>query len=272
MTAPVIRPTVSPLIKLYSAAERTEHIECEDSHATVHTINFTRTTLTRVKPSGVVHDAGNDPRPRTSEGKLLTDKQIRARARRKYKRLKNAQEEILKGDEFEWAYKPVEEWSMKELAMGRPLPPDGVPKGPKPRWVDMEVHEKSMDLFMKAVRTEMNANTVDALTALQMILSDDRLDARGKPLVGPSIKLDAAKFLLEHVVGKPRQHVTQDISIKLQGLLGTVMVNPNDALAPGDMGGLGQGDQAAYSVAHYPGHTFALGESIIEGEAEYVDD
>ena len=108
---------------------------------------------------------------------------------------------------------------------------------------------------------DMNKHTVDALQTLQMILQNEEVDNRGRPLVSASVKLDATKFLLEHVVGKPKQHITQDISVKLQGLLGTVMVNPNDALAPPEFGGVGSESGPAYTIGHYPGQTIPIGEA-----------
>ena len=75
-------------------------------------------------------------------------------------------------------------------------------------------------------------------------------------------------------MGKPRQEVTQDISVKLQGILGTVMVNPNQALAPPSVGGVGgdeENDSPSYVVGHLPGHTIPIGkaedeEDIVDGE------
>lgn len=274
-SASVIKATSSPLVKMYADAKRTAHIEVDDStEATIHTINFNGVLQQKIKPSGKTIDAGPDPRPRSSKGHLLTDKQIRARARRKYQRLARQQERIVESDEFEWMFKPVEEWSLKELSLGRPLPPDGsIPPGPKPKWVDMEVHEKSMELFVRAIKTSMNAHSIDALSALGNIINNNEVDHRGRPMVPYSTKLDATKFLLEHIVGKPTQHVTQDISVKLQGLLGAVMVNPNDALASGTQGGMGGPNEleAAYSPAHLPGVTFSMGNEDDTLQQEVAD-
>lgn len=272
---PLVTPTASPIIKMYSDPKRTRHLEVDDTvNATIHTINFKGIDLVKVKSSGRIKDAGTDPRPRSQAGRLLTDKQIRARARRKYNRLVRQTENIVADEEFEWLHKPIEEWSLKELALGRPLPSDGsMPRGPKPKWVNMEVHEKAMELFVKAIKTSMNSNTIDAMSAINLILNDNNLDNRGKPLVSPSTKLDAAKFLIEHVVGKPTQHITQDISVRLQGLLGSVMVNPNEALASSMDGGMlgATLTEGAYNVAHFPGHTIPMGNEAQTLELEVQD-
>lgn len=190
--------------------------------------------------SGVPRDAlPADQRPQTPEGKLLTPKQIRARARRKM-----ARSDRMSDLEFEALYKPVEEWDLEELARGRPRGADGSFRGPKPKWISREVHERSMERFKAAIRTEVSAVTVHAHTAILGILQNDEVDEKGKPIVPASTKLDAAKFLIEHAIGKPVQHVENDISVKLQGILGVVMANPSDAFGPDA--------SAPYQIGHLP--------------------
>lgn len=260
----------SAMSDLYSAPDRTADIGTEPSTATPRTVDFSNVKKRRQHKSGVLRDIGVDPRPRTPEGKLLTPKQIRARARRRYKKAQGGHsKEIMTTEELHWLYKPLEEWTIDELAAGRPMAPDGSGfKGPKPKWITQEVHEEAMDRFAKVIKGTMNEHTVDALETIQMILSNEEVDNRGRPLVSANTKLDAAKFLLEHVVGKPKQHVTQDISVKLQGLLGSVMVNPNTALAPPEFGGQGSDTGPAYSIGHYPGHTIPIGaaDDIVDAE------
>lgn len=205
---------------------------------------------------------GNGNAPRTPDGKLLTPKQIRARARRKQKRI-----EMMTEAEFNARWKPVEEWDLQELAKGRPRDANGRFRGTTPKYLSKEVHEKAMERFKHAIKTEMNGHTPSALDAINKILNNDDVDEKGKAIVPASTKLEAAKFLLEHVVGKPTQRVEQDISVKLQALLGTVMVNPAQALnaAPGDM---------PYTVGHLPGVTMpmATADDIIDVEEEYDGD
>ena len=263
----------SAIIDMYSSPDRTAHIETEGSNAKVRTIDFSKVARVSEHASGKVIDKGNDPRPRGPDGKLLTPKQIRSRARRRIARGMSNDKAAMSDLELEWLYKPLEEWDLEELAQGRPRASDGRGfKGPKPKWITQAVHEESMKRFQETIKLGMNVRTVDALETMQLILQDNSKDARGRPTVSPSTKLDAAKFLLEHVVGKPQQHITQDISVKLQGLLASVMVNPNEALAPGSYGGEGgTEDLPAYQVAHLPGHTIPLGnEDVWEGEI--IDD
>jgi hypothetical protein len=189
----------------------------------------------------------------SADGKLLTPKQIRARQRRAAKRSKrNRMSEL----EFETLYKPIEDWDMEELARGRPRNIDGNFRGRKPGWITREVHERAMEMFIQLTKSDMAALAPSALDSLRWVLESNEEDERGKPIVPASAKNQAAMFLLEHVVGKPKQQVQQDISVKLQGILGAVMVNPNEALASPEQGGQG------YQLAHLPGQTIPLG---IEG-------
>jgi hypothetical protein len=165
--------------------------------------------------------------------------------------------------EFNALYKPIDEWDLEELARGRPRNVEGNFRGRKPKWINREVHERSMELFVELTKSEMGALTPDALKSLQWVITSDETDERGKPVVPASAKNQAAMFVLEHVVGKPKQHVQQDISVKLQGILGAVMVNPNEGLAPAEQGGLG-----GYQLAHFPGQTIPIG---VSGEAEDED-
>lgn len=227
--------------------------------AQVMTVDFSKGPDIRQHTSGNPQDAlPPKPKPRSADGKLLTPKQIRARARRRMKR-----NEVLTDQEMEYLYaKPVDEWDLDELAAGRPKNEKGHFKGPKPRWVSQVVHEEAMDKYTAAVKSSMRSTTVDALSILKQIINDDNVDDKGKPFVNASTKLDAAKFLIEHVVGKPTQRIESDVSVKLQGILGQVMVNPAELLA-GPQG-------MTYNTGHFPGITMKMAEA--KEDDDYDDD
>lgn len=235
--------------------------------ATIMTVDFRGVPDHRQRKSGKLRDRiPTNQKPVDASGRLLTPKQIRARARRKMKRT-----EMMTEQEWEIVcHKPIEEWDMEELARGRPRAKDGTFKGPKPSWITREVHERSMERFKAAIKSDMNATTVDAMTAIRGIINNDEVDDKGKPLVPASTKLDAAKFLLEHVVGKPKQHLEADVSVQLQAILAVAMGNPAETLMSQATGGQG------YTMGHFPGITIPLGveaadeDEVIEGEI--VDD
>lgn len=220
------------------------------------TIDFSKAPDLKQHKSGNIQDflPARQP-PRTAEGKLLTPKQIRARARRRAKR-----SDVMSDQEMEYLYKkPIEEWDLEELAKGRPKNEHGHFKGPAPKWVNAIVHEEAMAKYTAAVKTSMRATTVDALGLLKELINDDNVDDKGKPIVPAGTKLEAAKFLIEHVIGKPTQRIENDISVKLQGILGSVMVNPADLSRP---------NQEQYSLGHFPGVTMELAAASNEFEDE----
>jgi len=169
--------------------------------------------------------------------------------------------EFLTEQEQEYLYqKPIEDWDLEELARGRPRNSKGTFSGPKPKWINAQVHEQAMERYTAAVKTDMRATTVDALGAIKWIVQNEDVDDKGKPIVPVSTKLEASKFLLEHVVGKPTQRIESDVSVKLQAILGQVLVNPADI--PG----------AQYQLGHMPGVTMPLAAASDEIEGEVVDD
>jgi len=147
-------------------------------------------------------------------------KQIRQRARRKMQKLSTEEQEVLWG-------KDVKAWDMEELARGRPRAADGSFRGKPPGFISRQMHEEIVRRFEEIVREEMNGHTVAALQVLSTVLEDDTTDEKGKRQTPRSVQVDVAKFLIEHVVGKPKQRTEADISVKLQGILGMAIVNPS---------------------------------------------
>lgn len=211
--------------------------------ATVQVVDFTTIV------DYVQHTTGRwmDPgvRPISPEGYVLNKQQI-------YRRTKRAREKYLEkmniGQAEKQAYykKPLADWDAEELARGRPRNSKGGFTGPKPAWVSAEMHEEAMDRFKSIIRTGMRVATVDAIEFVKRVMNDDSTDNRGRPIVPASTKLQAATFLIEHLAGKPTQRIESDVSVKLQGILAGVMVNP--------------GEQATgnYMPAHLPGFTMEL--------------
>jgi hypothetical protein len=174
-----------------------------------------------------------------------------------------SRKEFLTDQEQEYLYqKPIEDWDMEELARGRPRNAKGTFSGPKPKWINAQVHEQSMERYTAAVKTDMRSTTVDALGAIRWIIQNEEVDDKGKPIVPPSTKLEASKFLLEHIVGKPTQRIEADVSVKLQAILGSVLVNPADIVN-------GTPDQG-YELGHFPGITMELASGDVE-DAEIVE-
>lgn len=200
-----------------------------------------------------------DNRPRNSNGDLMTAKQVRSRARRTLKKGKRLDDETFEA----WAGKPIEDWDLEELARGRPKDKGGGFRGKPPTYMPRAVHERIAERFKMLIRDQMNQNATMALGVVGNLITNDDVDDKGKPIVPANVKLDASKWLIEHVIGKPVQPQTSDISVKLQGILGAVMVNPT----------LDQGhpDMAALPRGYTPAHFGTRGEAI-EADAWYEDE
>lgn len=241
------RALQSELVALHVAAQ-------EDPQATPRVVDFTGVKDRFQSASGNWQD--DNPSPISPEGYSLNKQQIYRRRRRAIKKFV-AKTSLSEAEAAVLYNKPLREWDNEELARGRPRNSDGSFSGPPPAYVTAEVHEEAMERFTSIVRTGMRVATVDAIEVVKEILRDTELDNRGKPVVAAGTKLDAAKFLIEHIVGKPTQRVESDISVKLQGLLGAVMVNPNEA--------------GGYFPGHMPGVTMELAEFRDEDEVESSD-
>lgn len=206
-------------------------------------------------------ESPDDARPRNTRGKLMTGKQVRARARRTLEKGKK-----LSDEDFEaWAGKPIDEWDLEELARGRTKNVKGDFRGAPPKHMPRAVHERIVERFKILVKDQLNVSSVQALGVISNLISDDSFDDKGKPVVPASVKLDAAKWLVEHVVGKPVQPTQTDVSVKLQGILGAVMVNPVlDERHP---------DIQALPPGYAPAHFGVRGEApVIDAEAHWDDD
>jgi hypothetical protein len=189
----------------------------------------------------------------------MTGKQVRARARRKLEKGKKLDDETFEA----WAGKPIEEWDLEELARGRTRDSGGGFRGKPPAYMPRAVHERIAERFKALVRDQMNQNATVALGVVGNLITNDMTDDKGKPIVPSNVKLDAAKWLIEHVIGKPVQPTQQDISVKLQGILGAVMVQPTlDNDHP---------DMAALPRGYTPAHIGTRGEAI-EADAWYEDE
>ncbi len=201
-----------------------------------------------------------DDRVKNAKGQLMTGKQVRTRARRRLQKGKKLDDETFEA----WAGKPIDDWDLEELSKGRPRNARGDFRGAPPQYMPRAVHERIAERFKMLVRDQMNVSSVQALGVIANLLSNEDIDEKGKPIVAASVKLDASKWLVEHVIGKPVQPTQTDVSVKLQGILGAVMVNPVLDDNHPDVRALPRG----YSAAHFG----TRGEATIDVEAEWVDD
>lgn len=159
---------------------------------------------------------------RKNAKKSMTPKQIRARARRA-----GGLDKLTEPEKKAMMRKPLEEWDLEELARGRPKDKNGAFTGATPHWVTGALHQQAIEQFKKLMRADMQSHTVTAMTTIQNLMLSNEVDERGKPIVPAGVKADLAKFLVEHLLGKPTQPIQQEISITLQSILGNALVMPD---------------------------------------------
>lgn len=123
--------------------------------------------------------------------------------------------------------KPVEEWDWEELSRGRPRGADGKFYGNKPKWITPAIVAEAQRRMRAMTEQELMTNAFDAIRVMREIMSDNDIDDFGKPTVPASVKLDAAKYILNHVIGTPKARVEIESSNPLQDLMGQVLVNPD---------------------------------------------
>lgn len=157
---------------------------------------------------------GRKMRPEKNPDRSTHPKAIRARLR--------AGTEDPEWARIQMGGKHIDDWSIEELARGRPKNDKGTFQGSKPAWVTDEMAEEAQRRFKKWLRSEMMAGSISAVSTVKELVFDAESDR---------VRLDAAKFLLEHVVGKPQQEITGDVRMNIQHLLAGVLVTPEGAEA-----------------------------------------
>lgn len=124
-------------------------------------------------------------------------------------------------------HKPVSEWDLEELARGKPRAKDGSFKGVKPSWISNKVAEEAKRRLKEETIGQLSSHVGMALKVVKDLMDNTELDDDGYPIVDNRLKLDAAKFIVEHTIGKPRQRVDIEAGDTLQDMLAHVLVNPD---------------------------------------------
>jgi hypothetical protein len=111
--------------------------------------------------------------------------------------------------------RPVSEWTLEELAHGRPRHPTGGWRGPRPRWIT--------PIIQAEVRKRLKQETIEQLvghsgTAIR-VLSDFLKNEEE-----PGLRFKAAALILEYAAGKPEQMVTVEANVHVQQMLAGALV------------------------------------------------
>lgn len=145
--------------------------------------------------------------------------------------------------------KPVAEWDWEELSRGAPKDENGNFLGKRPSWITPIVVAEAKRRMRQLTEEELMIHAMQAIDVLRQLMTDNDTDMMGRPLVSAAVKLQAAQYVINHVIGTPkiRTEVTSG-GDPLAELLGGVLVNPDGR----------------------PSHNEAIG--VIEGEVVETDD
>lgn len=162
-------------------------------------------------------------RPLTRHGRALSTKPANIRARLRRQQVKSVRDvELLYG-------KPLEEWDLEELARGRPRDKSGKWHGTGSRlgWATSPIMREAQERVIQMTVEKITGLVPAALQVIAKLLTNEDVDFDGKPLVDGKTKLAAAQFLIEHVIGKPKQRVdiTGDEAVKQ--VMAAALVMPN---------------------------------------------
>jgi hypothetical protein len=135
------------------------------------------------------------------DSKLSQDpRTIRARIRRRTAKFNDDVDQLMKAQ----GYKPVSEWSLEELSRGKPKNPEtGRWSSGRPTWITPRIQEEVRKRFREETLTGLTRHTTKALKILGELLDSEETDHTGKPIVSAKDKIDVAKFIIEHTIGKP---------------------------------------------------------------------
>lgn len=160
--------------------------------------------------------------PRGMQGpELSTDpRAVRARLRRKDRKIGRTEDQMLADVEMLPRYKDVTEWDFEELARGKPRCADGSFKGPAPRWLTPVIRKEATRRLGDMTRAMLATQVESAVTVMTTLMTDDERDEEtGKPIVPATVKMDAAKFIIEQTIGKAKQRVDIEAGESVQDFL-----------------------------------------------------
>lgn len=124
--------------------------------------------------------------------------------------------------------KPVEEWDFEELQKGRPRNENGsFNRGRRPTWITPAVIQQVRVRLKEMTRDDLSQHVGAALSCLGELMQDDTCDDNGRPNTPANVKLQAATYVLDQVIGKPTQATEVRVNTTLDGMLARVMVNPD---------------------------------------------
>ena len=97
--------------------------------------------------------------------------------------------------------KPLDDWTLEELASGRPTNFRVVSI---PLWMAAVIGPGLSKRISNTARLQMSQYLPDPVRVLHDLATSTAVDEDGRPVLSDKVKLEAAKFIYQHNLGKPR--------------------------------------------------------------------
>jgi len=106
--------------------------------------------------------------------------------------------------------KPLDEWDLEELARGKPRDKNGGFQGTAPKWITPVIMQEAKRRLHVGALSTLGALVGDAIKVVHTMMMDDSTDDNGRPIVDSRTRLACAMFIIDHVLGKPKQRVEME--------------------------------------------------------------
>jgi hypothetical protein len=154
--------------------------------------------------------------PRKDTDKSERVKSNRPSAVRQRLRKANQTFEDAKADVELYYQKPIEEWDWEELQRGQPKTRDGRFVGGRPKWITPVLMAEAQARLRVMTAQQLGRYAGDAIKVMAELMNTSRV---------PMVRFQAAKYVLDQIIGLPTQRVETKAQSDFESLLADVMVN-----------------------------------------------
>lgn len=126
--------------------------------------------------------------------------------------------EEAKADVELYYQKPIEEWDFEELQRGMPRASDGKFYGKRPKWLTPVLMAEAQSRLKTMSSRQLGMYAGKAIEVMVDLMENSRMDM---------VRFNAAKYVLDQIIGLPTQRVEATAQIEFESLLADVMVNPD---------------------------------------------
>ena len=123
--------------------------------------------------------------------------------------------------------KPIEQWDDEEITRGRPRSSDGTFRGRTPSFLTPALQAERQRRLRQLMTNDLGTFAADALRTIHSVMMDNRRDDDGKLVVPASVRVDAAKYLVDQFIGKAKISVDLNEHNPLMELMAGILVNPD---------------------------------------------